>query len=140
MVVVEHDEETIKCADFIIDIGPGAGTNGGTVVATGSPDSIAKNKSSLTGLYLSKKKKINVANGIPHRTFPKHVFLIFWNIQIAMWAPISLPEPSLIQVTAGPKTSGENGDQQALLIRCQSPLFTDFIPQKCGSGHQVDDL
>ena len=60
VVVVEHDEETIKCADFIIDIGPGAGTNGGTVVATGSPDSIAKNKSSLTGLYLSKKKKINV--------------------------------------------------------------------------------
>ena len=51
VVVVEHDEETIKCADFIIDIGPGAGTNGGTVVATGSPDSIAKNKSSLTGLY-----------------------------------------------------------------------------------------
>ena len=60
VVVVEHDEETIKCADFIIDIVPGAGTNGGTVVSTGSPDSIAKNKSSLTGLYLSKKKKINV--------------------------------------------------------------------------------
>ena len=69
VIVVEHDEETIKCADFIIDIGPGAGFNGGTVVATGSPDSIAKNKSSLTGLYLSKKKKINI---IESNTLPEN--------------------------------------------------------------------
>lgn len=60
LVVVEHDEETIKSADYIIDIGPGAGFNGGLVVADGPPMSIAKNKASLTGQYLSKKKKVKI--------------------------------------------------------------------------------
>ncbi len=58
VIVVEHDEETIRSADFIIDLGPGAGENGGYVVATGTPEEIEKNEKSLTGLYLAGKLKI----------------------------------------------------------------------------------
>jgi excinuclease ABC subunit A len=53
VIVVEHDEETIRAADFVIDLGPGAGELGGHVVATGTPDEIAANAASLTGRYLA---------------------------------------------------------------------------------------
>lgn len=60
VVVVEHDPDTIRAADFVIDIGPGAGERGGLVVATGSPQEIANHPDSLTGLYLSGRRKISV--------------------------------------------------------------------------------
>ncbi|MEK7639880.1 MAG: excinuclease ABC subunit UvrA [Patescibacteria group bacterium] len=58
VLVVEHDEETIRAADHVVDIGPGAGEHGGVVVAQGSPKEIARNPRSLTGQYLSGKKFI----------------------------------------------------------------------------------
>jgi excinuclease ABC subunit A len=58
VIVVEHDEEAIRCADFIIDIGPGAGVHGGEICAKGSLDDILKNKKSITAKYLSGKKKL----------------------------------------------------------------------------------
>ncbi|QFT53454.1 excinuclease ABC subunit UvrA [Microbulbifer sp. THAF38] len=60
VIVVEHDEDAIRSADFIVDIGPGAGVHGGEVVAAGTADKIAKCKKSLTGQYLSGKKKIAI--------------------------------------------------------------------------------
>lgn len=60
VVVVEHDKETIESADFIVDLGPGAGQNGGYIVALGSPESIEKNEKSLTGDYLSGRKQIAI--------------------------------------------------------------------------------
>jgi excinuclease ABC subunit A len=58
LVVVEHDEDTIRGADYVVDIGPGAGIHGGKIVAQGSPEEIEKNKNSLTGQYLSGKEEI----------------------------------------------------------------------------------
>ena len=58
VVVVEHDEDTIKKANYVIDIGPGAGEHGGGVVAVGSPKDVVENTTSLTGRYLSGKKRI----------------------------------------------------------------------------------
>jgi len=58
LIVVEHDEETIRRADYVIDVGPGAGIHGGKIVAKGTPKEIEKNKNSLTGKYLSGKLKI----------------------------------------------------------------------------------
>jgi excinuclease ABC subunit A len=58
LVVVEHDEETMLAADYIIDIGPGAGVHGGYVVAQGTPDEVMANKESITGKYLSKELEI----------------------------------------------------------------------------------
>ena len=60
VIVVEHDDETMTESDYIIDIGPGAGIHGGEVVACGTPEEIMKNENSLTGLYLSGKKRIPV--------------------------------------------------------------------------------
>ncbi len=60
VIVVEHDEETMEAADYIIDIGPGAGIHGGTVVASGTPDEIKKIEGSETGAYLSGRKKIAI--------------------------------------------------------------------------------
>lgn len=60
IIVVEHDEATILAADYVLDIGPGAGEYGGEVVAEGTPAEIKKNKKSLTGLYLSGKQKIEI--------------------------------------------------------------------------------
>ena len=60
VIVVEHDEEAIRSADHIIDIGPGAGKHGGEICASGSLKDILKNKSSITAQYLSGKKKINI--------------------------------------------------------------------------------
>ncbi|MCQ9210204.1 excinuclease ABC subunit UvrA [Granulicatella seriolae] len=60
LIVVEHDEDTMMEADYLIDIGPGAGELGGQVVAAGTPEEVKANKHSLTGQYLSGKKKIPV--------------------------------------------------------------------------------
>ncbi|MBQ1564438.1 excinuclease ABC subunit UvrA [Candidatus Saccharibacteria bacterium] len=60
VIVVEHDEDTIRSADYLVDIGPGAGVKGGKVVAAGTPDEVAKMKDSITGQYLCGKKKIEV--------------------------------------------------------------------------------
>ena len=60
VIVVEHDEETMEAADYIVDVGPGAGIRGGEIVATGTPAEIMANPDSITGAYLSGKKKIPV--------------------------------------------------------------------------------
>jgi len=67
VLVVEHDAETIRSADYIVDLGPGAGEDGGYVVAVGTPGEIAKNSKSITGHYLSGIKKIV----IPEKRRPK---------------------------------------------------------------------
>ena len=60
LVVVEHDEETIRSADWVVDMGPGAGLHGGGIVAEGPPETIASDPASLTGRYLSGDLKIDV--------------------------------------------------------------------------------
>jgi excinuclease ABC subunit A len=63
VMVVEHDEDTIRQADYLLDIGPGAGADGGEVVAAGTPEEVAKNPNSITGRYL---------NGAESIAYPKH--------------------------------------------------------------------
>ncbi|CAM3360796.1 excinuclease ABC subunit UvrA [Vagococcus fessus] len=60
LIVVEHDEDTMRAADYLIDIGPGAGARGGEIVSAGTPEEVEKDPNSLTGQYLSGKKKILV--------------------------------------------------------------------------------
>lgn len=60
LIVVEHDEDTMRAADYLIDVGPGAGDQGGEIVAAGTPDEVAENEKSLTGQYLSGKRQIPV--------------------------------------------------------------------------------
>lgn len=60
VILVEHDEDTIRYADYVVDLGPRAGTLGGELIAAGTPAEIEKNKNSLTGQYLSGKRKIPI--------------------------------------------------------------------------------
>ena len=60
LIVVEHDEDTMREADWLIDVGPGAGAFGGQIMASGTPEEVAKNKNSITGQYLSGAKSIPV--------------------------------------------------------------------------------
>lgn len=60
VIVVEHDEDAMRAADYLVDIGRGAGINGGNVIAFGTPEEVIKNKESITGQYLSGVRKINV--------------------------------------------------------------------------------
>ena len=60
LIVVEHDEDTMRAADYLIDVGPGAGVHGGEIVACGTPEEVMANERSLTGDYLSGRKKIEV--------------------------------------------------------------------------------
>jgi len=63
VLVVEHDEETMRTADWIVDLGPGAGTNGGRVVAAGTPEAVIDNPDSLTGRYLRGEVQVSSPNG-----------------------------------------------------------------------------
>lgn len=62
VVVVEHDEETIRTADYVIDFGPGAGVKGGHIVHAGTPKTLQKKQSSITGAYLAGRKRIEIAD------------------------------------------------------------------------------
>ncbi|MBI4135263.1 excinuclease ABC subunit UvrA [Candidatus Uhrbacteria bacterium] len=74
VIVVEHDLRVMKEADWIIDMGPGAGGEGGEIVAAGTPESIAKKTGSLTGAYLAKRKKIKT-NGTPRKSNGKAILI-----------------------------------------------------------------
>ncbi|MEJ2479642.1 MAG: excinuclease ABC subunit UvrA, partial [Acidihalobacter sp.] len=72
VIVVEHDEDAIRAADHVVDVGPGAGVHGGRVIAEGTPDAIAAHADSVTGQYLSGRRRIEIpssrraAAGVPH--------------------------------------------------------------------------
>src|SRR6201992_3883497 len=68
VIVVEHDEDAIRLADYVVDVGPGAGTHGGNIVAQGTPADIMKNPKSLTGKYLTGDLRVEV----PERRPPNH--------------------------------------------------------------------
>ncbi|MHC1609831.1 MAG: excinuclease ABC subunit UvrA [Candidatus Methanofastidiosia archaeon] len=68
LIVVEHDEDTIRNADYVVDMGPGAGIHGGEIIALGTPEEIEKNKKSITGKYLSGTLKIDVPKKRRHST------------------------------------------------------------------------
>ncbi|MDR2032486.1 MAG: excinuclease ABC subunit UvrA [Azoarcus sp.] len=75
VIVVEHDEDAIRSADYVVDIGPGAGVHGGSVVAKGSPQEVMDNPGSMTGDYLAGRRRI-AAPGAPRRADPERVLKI----------------------------------------------------------------
>ncbi len=76
VIVVEHDEEAIRHADYVIDMGPGAGSHGGEVIAQGSPAAIMRNSKSLTGQYLSGKRCIAFSTKKRHKPNPAHLLTL----------------------------------------------------------------
>ncbi|GAA3319629.1 hypothetical protein GCM10020331_027300 [Ectobacillus funiculus] len=72
LIVVEHDEDTMMAADYLIDIGPGAGIHGGRVVSAGTPREVMEDENSLTGQYLAGKKIHSDTSGTSQRRWAQN--------------------------------------------------------------------
>ena len=107
VLVVEHDEDTIRQADYLLDIGPGAGVNGGEVVAHGTPAEVAKNPSSVTGRYLSGAEKIAVPK--KRRTIQKDRALVIKGARENNLKNIDVTIPlGVMSVVSGVSGSGKS--------------------------------
>ena len=107
VLVVEHDEDTIRAADWLIDVGPGAGVNGGMIVASGTPDEVSKNPKSLTGQFLSGKDKIQTPK--KRRKIQKNEKLVIKNARENNLKNIDVEIPlGVITVVSGVSGSGKS--------------------------------
>ncbi len=106
LIVVEHDEDTIKSADFVVDIGPKAGVFGGEIVASGTPEEIAKCENSITGDYLAGRRKIEVPT---KRYEPTDKFLTVFGARQNNLKSIDVSFPvGLITAVTGVSGSGKS--------------------------------
>ena len=107
VLVVEHDEDTIRAADWLVDIGPGAGVNGGMIVASGTPDEVSKNPKSLTGQFLSGKDKIQTPK--KRRKIQKNEKLVIKNARENNLKNIDVEIPlGVMTVVSGVSGSGKS--------------------------------
>ena len=107
VLVVEHDEDTIRAADWLVDVGPGAGVNGGMIVASGTPDEVSKNPKSLTGQFLSGKDKIQTPK--KRRKIQKNEKLVIRNARENNLKNIDVEIPlGVMTVVSGVSGSGKS--------------------------------
>jgi excinuclease ABC subunit A len=106
VLVVEHDEETIRRADYVLDLGPGAGAHGGDVVASGTPEEVANNPNSITGLYIRGLRKIKVPE---ERRSPNGKYLTIHEARANNLKEIDVSFPlGLLTVITGVSGSGKS--------------------------------
>ena len=107
VLVVEHDEDTIRAADWLVDVGPGAGVNGGIIVASGTPEEVSKNPKSLTGQFLSGKDKIQTPK--KRRKIQKNEKLVIKNARENNLKNIDVEIPlGVMTVVSGVSGSGKS--------------------------------
>ena len=107
VLVVEHDEDTIRAADWLVDVGPGAGVNGGMIVASGTPEEVSKNLKSLTGQFLSGKDKIQTPK--KRRKIQKNEKLVIKNARENNLKNIDVEIPlGVMTVVSGVSGSGKS--------------------------------
>jgi len=107
VLVVEHDEDTIRAADWLVDVGPGAGVNGGMIVASGTPKEVSKNPKSLTGKFLSGEDKIQTPKN--RRKIQKNEKLVIKNARENNLKNIDVEIPlGVMTVVSGVSGSGKS--------------------------------
>ena len=134
LIVVEHDEDTMYAADYIVDIGPGAGSNGGEVVCAGSVDDIKNCERSVTGAYLSGRKKIEVPK--ERRKSDKYITVIGAEENNLKGIDVKIPVGIFTCVT-GVSGSGKSSLVNEILYK---RLARDLNYAKCYAGKHKDLL
>ena len=127
LIVVEHDEETMMSADWIVDIGPGAGIHGGNVMACGTPLEVMKNENSITGLYLSGKKRIDVPK-LRRKGNGKYVEIQGASENNLKHINVKFPLGKFVVVT------GVSGSGKSTLV---NEIFTKAVQQSIGKMKRV---
>ncbi|MBR2894640.1 MAG: excinuclease ABC subunit UvrA [Oscillospiraceae bacterium] len=129
LIVVEHDEDTMRAADYIIDVGPGAGVHGGEIIAAGTPEEVMANSASLTGQYLSGKRYI--ATPQKRRTGNGHTLTIRGAAENNLKEiDVSIPLGTMTCVT-GVSGSGKSSLVNEILFK---RLGADLNRMKCRAG------
>jgi len=137
VLVVEHDEETIRAADWVIDLGPGAGLHGGEVIAAGTPDSIEADANSLTGKYLRKEMEVPIPK---QRRDPNENRLVIRGASHNNLKGISVEFPlGLFIVVTGVSGSGKSSLVNDILYRALATHFFRAM-DRAGAYESIDGL
>ncbi|HSD98526.1 MAG TPA: excinuclease ABC subunit UvrA [Patescibacteria group bacterium] len=139
VLVVEHDEETMQESDYIFDFGPKAGHEGGEITAFGTPDELKKNPNSLTGQYLSHKKRISVLKGEQEKlNFSNKSLTIFDASEHNLkHIDVAFPLKQLVVVT-GASGSGKSTLVNEILYRSLMQRENPFFKDKPGKHDHID--
>jgi len=140
LVVVEHDTDTMLQSDYLVDIGPGAGENGGQVVACGTPQEVMKNKDSLTGQYLCGKEKIDVPKN-RRKGNGKNIEIIGAEENNLQNINVKIPLGKFVAVT-GVSGSGKSTLINEILYKTlQTTIYkSKVIPGKCKKIKGIDNV
>ena len=125
VIVVEHDEEAMLASDYLIDIGPGAGINGGYITAKGTPKEVSENLKSITGNYLSGKKFIKIPNKRRKAKNNKHILLTKAKSNNLKQINLNIPHGTFTTIT-GVSGSGKS----SLIIETLLPALEKIINKK----------